>query len=220
MAKRYHIDPSLVTLDLIESNPRVLCMLPPAVSKRAEARLRKLKVNIYTNRTLQAQDLDNITASGMTLRSSTVIWTAGTKINEAFNSLPLDSKKRVLVNADFTLPNDQNVFVIGDGVSIVGAGLAQGAIIHGAYVGKVIVARINNKSIKPLKLKTFGYLVPVGHNWSVFSYKGVTISGFIPWLMRSFVDFHYFTTIVSWKYVFEIFRQGKKYRKDGVHFYD
>jgi NADH dehydrogenase len=105
MTKKYHVDPSFVTVDLIESNPRVLAMLPPSVSKKAEARLRRLKVNIYTNRALQAQDLDNVTASGMTMRSGTVIWTAGTKISDSFTGLTLDAKKRVVVKPDFSIPD-------------------------------------------------------------------------------------------------------------------
>ncbi|MBP6857857.1 MAG: NAD(P)/FAD-dependent oxidoreductase [Candidatus Pacebacteria bacterium] len=213
MTKRYHIDPSLVTVDLFESSPRVLAMMPEKVSDKAEARLRKLKVNLYTNRTLKAQDLDNITASGMTLSSGTVIWTAGTKINESFESLPLDIRKRVVVSTDFSIPEDKNVFVIGDGASAMGTGLAQGAIVHGKYVGNVISNRVRGLAIKPFKGKTIAYVVPIGHNWAVFTYKKFVITGFIPWILRSFIDFKYFTSLVSPKYVFEVFKQGAKYRR-------
>lgn len=213
MTKCYHIDPSFVTVDLIESNPRVLAMLPESVSRKAEARLRKLKVNLYTNRTLQSQDLDTMTASGMTIRSGTVIWTAGTKINESFMNLPLDVKKRVIVDPTFALIEDKDVFVVGDGASAVGSGLAQGAIAHGAYVGKAIKMKLRGRTLAPYKGKTTGYVVPIGHNFAIFSYKKLTLSGFIPWLMRSFVDFEYFTSIVSFSYVLEVFKQGKKYRK-------
>lgn len=213
MTKRYHIDPSFVTVDLIESNPRVLAMLPEAVSRKAEARLRRLKVNLYTNRTLQSQDLDTMTASGMTIRSGTVIWTAGTKISESFNGLPIDVKKRVVVSSTLNLIEDDSVFVVGDGASVVGTGLAQGAIAHGAYVGQTIKAKVRGKSVVPFKGKSTGYVVPIGHNFAIFSYKKITISGFIPWIMRSFVDFKYFMSIVPFSYVLEVFKQGKKYRK-------
>ncbi|MDQ5931004.1 MAG: hypothetical protein QG674_170 [Patescibacteria group bacterium] len=213
MTKKYHVDPSFVTVDLIESNPRVLAMLPDSVSKKAEARLRRLKVNIYTNRTLQAQDLDNVTASGMTIRSGTVIWTAGTKISESFSGLTIDAKKRVVVKNDFSIPEDESIFIVGDGASAPGTGLAQGAIAHGEYLGNFIKGKIKNKTIKPFKMKVMGYLVPIGDSWAVFSYKNITVTGFIPWLMRSFVDFQYFTRLVPIGYVFSVFKQGKKYRK-------
>lgn len=213
MTKRYHIDPSFVTVDLIESNPRVLPVLPEKVSQKAEARLRKLKVNLYTNRTLKAQELNEITASGMTMDSGTVIWTAGTKISDSFSELPVDERKRVKVSDNLSLVDDSNVFVIGDGASAKGTGLAQGAIAHGNYVGKVIINKIMGKPTVPYKGKVLGYVVPIGHNWAVFNYRGITLSGFIPWILRSAVDFHYFTSIVSWKYVFAVFKQGAKYRR-------
>ena len=213
MAKRYHIDPSFVSVDLFESNPRVLAMLPEKVSQKVEARLRHLKVNIYTNRTIKAQDLDGITASGMTMASGTVVWTAGTKISQSFETLPLDSKFRVMVENDFSLPDDTSVFVIGDGASAKGAGLAQGAIAHGKYVGHTILNRVHQLPPAPFKGKTTGYVVPVGHGWAIFTYKKIIISGFLAWLLRSAVDFKYFTSIVSPWYVLEVFRQGAKYRR-------
>ena len=213
MTKIYGIDPSLVTIDLFESSSRLLAMMSEKVSEKVEAQLRKLKVNIYTNRTIKAQDLDNIVASGINMNSSTVIWTAGTKICESFENLPLDNRKRVIVSPNFELVEDKNVFVVGDGASAHGTGLAQGAINHGRHVGDVISKRINNKKEFVFKHKTLGYVVPVGHNWAVFNYKKIVISGFLPWLMRSFIDFRYFTSIVPLSYVFKVFRQGAKYRR-------
>lgn len=213
MTRRYHIDPSFVTVDLIESNSRVLATMPEKVSQKVEARLRSLKVNLYTNRQLQAQDLDEVSASGMTLQSGTVIWTAGTKIHDSFTGLPMDERKRVVVTDSFAVKDQEDVFVIGDGAGAQGAGLAQGAIAHGTYLGNHILKLIYKKQTTPYVAKTLGYIVPVGHNWAVLTYKGITISGFIPWILRSFVDFKYFVRIVPLHYVFAVFNQGKKYRR-------
>lgn len=211
--KRYHIDPSFVTVDLIESNNRVLKTLPEKVSRLVENRLRKLKVNIYTNRTLQEQELMEVKASGMTLDGATVIWTAGIKLHTNLSTLDLTERKLVNVEQDFSLKGTQDVFVIGDGANALGAGLAQGAIAHGGYVASLIKAKIANKKVPPYKGKVLGYALPVGHNWAVFTHKNLTISGFLPWILRSAIDFHYFTTIVPLSYVFDVFKQGAKYRK-------
>ncbi len=220
MTRRYHIDPGYVAVDLIESNPRVLAMLPEAVSQKAEQRLRNLGVNIYTNRRLQAQDFDEVVASGMTLQSGTVIWTAGTKIHTSFNGLPLDARNRVVVTNHFRLSEDSSVFVVGDGASMPGTGLAQGAIAHGTYVGMFIRNQLRSKTTPPYRAKKTASLIPIGHNWAILSYGKITIKGFFPWMLRSLVDFHYFTTIVSLRYVIGAFIQGAKYRRDGVRFYD
>ncbi len=211
--RKYHIDPSFVTVDLIDSNNRVLRALPERVSQKVEARLRKLKVNIYTNRTLKEQEGDEVIASGLSIDSGTVIWTAGTKLHKALSDFILDEKKCVSVGKDFSIPGNEEVFVIGDGAGAVGSGLAQGAIAHGKYVGNLIKNKIRNKKVKEYKGKVTGYAVPVGHSWAVFSYKKIVVTGFLPWIFRSIIDFHYFTTIVSLRYVFEVFRQGSKYRK-------
>jgi NADH dehydrogenase len=213
--KEYGIDPSFVTVDLIEASNRILRTFPEHVSGIAEARLRKLKVNIYTNRILEEQDLTTITASGMRLDSGTVIWTAGTQLHNLLRPLPLSEKKLVQVTPSLTLPNDENVFVIGDGSSAQGTGLAQGAIAHGAYVAKKIIAQNKDKVIQPYKGRVLGYVVPIGEGWAVFSYKNIVFSGWLAWIMRSAIDFHYFTTIVPLSYVFAVFKQGAKYRKEN-----
>jgi NADH:ubiquinone reductase (H+-translocating) len=213
--KQYGIDPSFVTVDLIESNPRLLRMFPESVSRIAEARLRKLKVNIYTNRVLQEQDLNTITASGMRLDSGTVIWTAGTQLHSTLRPLPLSEKKLVKVSPQLMLLDDENVYVIGDGASAQGSGLAQGAIAQGAYVAKKIVNDTRGALTAPYRGRELGYVVPIGDNWAVFSYKKLMFSGWIAWILRSAIDFHYFTTIVPLSYVFEVFRQGAKYRKES-----
>lgn len=214
-AKQYGIDPSFVTVDLIESAPRLLRMFPEKVSRIAEARLRKLKVNIYTNRVLQEQDLNTITASGMRLDSGTVIWTAGTQLHSTLRPLPLSEKKLVHVTPFLTLLDDEDVYVIGDGASAQGSGLAQGAIAQGGYVAKKISNDARGVLTAPYKGRELGYVVPIGDNWAVFSYKKLMFSGWIAWILRSAIDFHYFTTIVPLSYVFEVFRQGAKYRKES-----
>jgi NADH dehydrogenase len=213
--KEYGIDPSFVTVDLIESSPRLLRLFPEHVSRIAEARLRKLKVNIYTNRSLQEQDLTTITASGMRLDSGTVIWTAGTQLHSFLRPLPLSERKLVTVTKYLTLPDDENVFVIGDGSSAEGNGLAQGAIAHGAYVAKKIIGEDKGRTMQPYKGRVLGYVVPIGEGWAVFSYKKIVFSGWLAWIMRSVIDFHYFTTIVPFSYVFAVFKQGAKYRKEN-----
>jgi NADH dehydrogenase len=213
--KQYGIDPSFVTVDLIESSSRLLRMFPERVSRIAESRLRKLKVNIYTNRVLQEQDLNTITASGMRLDSGTVIWTAGTQLHRALRSLPLSEKKLVSVTGFLTLHDDENVYVIGDGASAQGSGLAQGAIAQGAYVAKKIRNDMRGMLTPPYKGRELGYVVPIGENWAIFSYKKIVFSGWLAWIIRCVIDFHYFTTIVSFSYVFEVFRQGAKYRKES-----
>lgn len=216
VASEFGVDPSLVTIDLIESNNRVLPTLPPKVSALAEARLRKMGVNIFVNRTLAAQEVEEVILKDMSVNSHTVIWTAGTRINTAFTTIPgitLDERKRILVSPTLSLPNDNHVFVIGDGAATPYSGLAQTAIDHGQFVGDTIQRLIYGKQPRTYKPKQPSFVVPVGTNWALFNRGNFVMTGFIPWLLRSAVDFRYFTHIVPLAHVFDVFQKGKKYRK-------
>lgn len=216
LAEDFGVDPSLVTIDLIESNNRVLPTLPPKVSARAEARLRKMGVNIFVNRTLAQQEVEEVILKDMSVNSHTVIWTAGTRINTTFTTIPgvtFDERKRVVVSPTLSLPHDNHVFVIGDGAATPYSGLAQTAIEHGAYVGDTIQRLINGKSPRIYKPTRPSFVVPIGTNWALFNRGNFVMTGFIPWILRSAIDFRYFTHIVPLSHVFAVFQKGKKYRK-------
>jgi NADH:ubiquinone reductase (H+-translocating) len=213
LAKEYAVDPSYVTIDLIESNNRILPTFPPAVSVVAEARLRKMGINIFANRTLQSQEIQEIALSDMDMKAGTVVWTAGTRINTGYTGLPLTERKRIAVTDTLTLPNDNRVFIAGDGAGTMYSGLAQTAIHNGAYIASAIASIAKGKTPATYKPKKPSFVVPIGENWAVLSHNNFLMKGFIPWVLRNMIDFKYFLSIVSLPYVFAVFQQGKKYRK-------
>lgn len=216
LADSVKIDPNLITIDLIEGGSRVLPSLPEHVSKKAERRLRMMGVNIFTNRVLQSQDIEAITTADMSMDSQTVIWTAGTRISTSFDTIPnttLTDRKRIVVSPELTLPTDNHVFIAGDGAGTTFSGLAQTAIHHGSYIGTTIAAMIASKKVIPYTPKRPSFLIPIGNYWALLNYGNVVMTGFFPWLLRSAVDFRYFTSIVPLPYVFKVFNQGRKYRK-------
>ncbi len=215
VAKDFDIDPSLVTIDLIESNNRVLPTLPENVSQKAEARLRKMGVNIFVNRALASQEVEEVLLRDMSMHSSTVIWTAGTRINTAFTEIPgatFDERKRVVVTETLSLPTDNNIFIAGDGAATLYSGLAQTAIQHGEYIGRHIDRAIACKKSVAYTPSRPAFVIPIGIGWAIFNYKNFVMTGWIPWILRSMIDFSYFTHIVPLSYVFAVFRKGKKYR--------
>lgn len=217
LAKSFNVDPALVTVDLIEMAPRILSSFPEEVSQMAEKRLRMLGVNIYTNRVVTSQDINEISVGNMNFQSNTVIWAAGTKINSAYQNIPgitFDDKGRVIVNENFALPKDNHVFIVGDGAGTKYSGLAQTANHNGRYLGKHIANVLLGKSSFGYKPSNgVSFVIPVGNHWALFLHRGLIFRGFLPWLLRSLVDFRYFISIMPFWYVIEIFRQGYKYRR-------
>ncbi len=210
------IDPNIITIDLIDGGPRVLPSLSDRISTIAEARLRKMGVNIYVNRALQSEEIEKIVLKDMEVKTGTVIWTAGTRINSAFNTIPsatFTERKRLQVTPYLSLLNDNRVFIAGDGAGTQYSGLAQTAIHDGNYLGKHIARLIKGKKPVPYKPAVPGFVIPIGVGWALFSSGSFVMTGVIPWVMRSAIDFRYFTSIVPLSYVFKVFQLGKKYRK-------
>jgi len=215
LANEFSVDPSLVTIDLIESNNRVLPTMSEKVSRIAEARLRKMGVNIFVNRSLAQQEVEEVMLKDMTVDSHTVIWTAGTRINTAFLTIPgvlFDERKRVVVSSTLSLPDDNHIFVIGDGAATPYSGLAQTAIEHGKFVAETIERLINDKTPRTYTPKKPSFVVPIGINWAILVHNNLVFTGLIPWFLRSAVDFRYFLHIVPLGHVLAVFKKGKKYR--------
>ncbi len=222
MAIENKVDPSLITIDLVESNGRLLPMLSEKISVKAEHRLRNLGINIYTHRTLVREDIEQVFMKDMQMKSSTVIWTAGTKINNLFYSIPgahEGEKKRVAVNSYLQLPEKDNVFIIGDGAATPFSGLAQTAIHNGAYVAQVIKKLLQGKKPESYKPHKGAYVIPIGKNWAIFTWDGLRMYGRFPWFLRSLVDLRYYAHLLSLHRLWYVIREGRKYRSfsGGCH---
>ena len=216
LAHIYGVDPSFITIDLVESAPRVLAVMPEKVSQKAARHLRMLGVNIFTNRTLNEQEVQKVIMSSMTVDTQNVIWAAGARINSLYATIPgvtLSEKKRVVVTETLALPEYKNIFIVGDGAATERSGLAQTAIYDGNYIGTQLARKVSGKEMQTYVPPTVAYVVPVGNFWALFVYKNTVFSGLIPWLLRSIVDFRYFASIVPLKYVLDMYAQGRRYRK-------
>ncbi len=214
VAREFNVDPGLVTIDLIEAAPRVLPMMSEKVSVKAEARLRKMGVNIFVNRSLERQEIEEVVMKDMQMNSETVIWTAGTRIHSSFMTIPdvaVDTKKRVVVSPTLNLPDDNHIFIAGDGAATPYSGLAQTAIEHGEYIGRYISRTLASKVTTPYVPKQPSFVIPIGSFWGLFSNGSFIMTGIIPWILRSIIDFRYLISIVSLNHVWAIFQKGKKY---------
>lgn len=215
LAIKNKIDPSFITIDVIERASHVLPSIHPHASERAHLRLRSLGVNVFLNRTLLAEEIEQVYLKDMTIKSKTVIWTAGTRINHLYNSIPkiqLSEKKRVLVNEYLEMVGFDGVYVVGDGAGTQYSGLAQTAITDGKFVAGDIERRIRNLKRKHYESGKVGYVIPIGHNWALMSFGGIRLYGIFAYWVRHMIDFFYFARILSPHKLFSLFFEGWKYR--------
>ncbi len=215
LADHYTVDPSLVTIDLIESNNRLVPAVDPKVSAKILARLRKLGVNVFLNRQLVSEEVEQVYLKDMSMKAKTLIWTAGTKLNALFEKiegLTFSPKKRVLVDEYMRAVGFDYVFVAGDAAGTQYSGLAQTAIYDGVYVARAIGAVLQKKNLKEYVPKPVAFSIPVGEGWGVFVWHGIKIYGMFGYMLRHVIDFVYFAGILSPKKLISLFFEGWRYR--------
>lgn len=212
IAKNHKLDPAFVTIDLIEAAPRILPSLPEDVSKKIEHRLRHLGVNIFLNRPVVKEDIEEIYLKDIKMKTKTVIWTAGVKTSSFYSKiegLTFDRRGRVVVDDFLQAKGFENIFIIGDAASTLYSGMAQTAIGDGKYVAEFIARKIANKKIKPYQQKNPFYIIPVGPGWAALIINNFKLYGKLAWIIRRFVDFKFFLSILPLKKAILAFQRDK-----------
>ena len=212
-SKMHGLDPSLVTVDLIEASPRLLPNMPEAVSNRVKERLHALGVNIFLNRTLIKNEVEEVFMKDMQLKTKTVVWAAGVKPSSFYakvKGLVLDKRGRAEVSEQLEAKGVKNLFVIGDAASLPFSGMAQTASWDAEYAAKCIAARVRGEEMpKPYVQRAPYHAVPVGPKWAVVLLGKFAIYGRVGWWMRRAADLRYFFSILPIGKALHVFRDGK-----------
>jgi len=214
LSLKHKIDYSNITIDLIEAAPRILPQMPEDFSLKVAKRLRYLGVNIFINRKVIKEDIDEIYLKDIELKTKTVIWTAGVVTHPLYlkdQLFLLDSKKKVITDELLQAKGMKDIFIIGDAASTPYSGMAQTAVYDGKFVADVIEAKIKNKKMPDYNPKPPSYAIPVGPNWAaVMIKKKIKIYGLIGWLIRRLADLRFFLYILPFKKAILAFQNGKK----------
>jgi NADH:ubiquinone reductase (H+-translocating) len=194
-AKHHGREALPITIDLIEASPRVLPMLKENISRKAEGRLRKLGVNMYTSRTVVEEEVDTVYLKDMRMRTKTVIWTAGARPNALYKTiegLALDPKGRVQVDEHLRAHGHADVYIAGDGASTKFTGRAPTAILDGSFIANDIVGR--NAAYIP---KPQPFAIPIGRRFALVSVGPFLFSGRLGFWIRRLIDLRFFLSILS-----------------------
>jgi|AntRauTorckE6833_2_1112554.scaffolds.fasta_scaffold01632_11 NADH dehydrogenase len=181
-----------IHVTLVEASDRVLPMLSPRASRLTLKRLLRLGVVVRLNTMVQSLDEVGVTLSDGTIKTETLIWTAGSKNNQLFTNHPnvfkFSSRKRVVV--DEQLAAAKNIFVVGDSAETTYSGMAQTALHDAMFVAKLLKSdRPQNITYHP-KLPI--YAIPTGGRSSIVQWNGAVLSGYFGWLLRRSADFRLF----------------------------
>mgnify|MGYP002713423225 FL=1 len=197
---RYSFSTEQAKIYLLDGAPQVLPPFGKRLGKKAQRELEKSGVTVILNAMVTNVDADSVTYKDMkteqttTIDTPTKIWSAGVAASPLGKQVAeqlgaeADRAGKVAVNADLSVGDDPNVFIIGDMMNRDRLpGVAQVAIQSGEYVGKIIKEQVDH-DVAPENRDPFDYfdkgsMAIINRFNAVVKMGKVEITGFIGWLM-------------------------------------
>ncbi|NWG90994.1 MAG: NAD(P)/FAD-dependent oxidoreductase [Parvularculaceae bacterium] len=190
-------DPKVI---LIEAGARLLPSFSPAISDYVKRSLEKRGVEVRLGEAVTECRDRSVMIGETTIEADTIIWAAGVRASRAAEWLGADADRagRTKVRENLSIDGDPAIFVIGDTANATGVngkpipGLAPAAKQQGAYVGRLISARLSGAPAPgPFRYMDFGSLATIGRNSAVVEYGGVKLTGFLAWLFWSAIHIYF-----------------------------
>ena len=190
---------SAAKIYLLDGAPQVLPPFGKRLGRRAQRTLEKEGVNVRLNAMVTDVNEDSVTYKNMktdeevTLEGATKIWSAGVSASPLGKmvadqaGVEADRAGRVSVNDDMTVGDFNNVYIIGDMMSLNRLpGLAQVAIQGGEHVAKLIETKVDEESTadekEPFEYFDKGSMAIVTRFNAVVKLGKTEFSGFPGWL--------------------------------------
>lgn len=225
-----------VRIFLVDAGNRVLSSFPETLSEQARRDLEKLGVSVIMNAMVTDMDSSSVTLQYShgteKIETANVIWAAGNEASPVLKTaqIPLGKQGRAIVENDCSVPNYDNVFVIGDAARFeenngnILAGICPVAVQQGRYVASIIKKRIPKNQRSAFSYLDKGTLATIGRAKAIMTIRGkFNASGLFAWLM--WAGIHVFFLIgfrnrirvmIEWMWYYITFKPGARLivRKD------
>jgi NADH dehydrogenase len=220
------IDPRSARIVLVEAGPRILSTFPPAQSEYAQRVLEKAGVEVKTGTRVTSCDARGVETDAGRIEAETVIWAAGVLASPAAKWLGVeaDGAGRVKVNADLTVPDHPDIYVVGDVAALPpGEGkpvpnMAPAAKQMGQHAARLIAGRIAGKQAsEPFRYMSAGEIATIGRSAAVYNFGRLRLYGFIGWMFWGAIHIYFliglrnrFVVAVTWLWSYITFERGAR----------
>lgn len=219
------VDPRAARVTLIEAGARILPQFHPNLSEAARHSLEMLGVEVLLGKPASKCDERGVEVGGRRIEAANIVWAAGVKASPAGRWLgaEVDRVGRVKVNPDLSLPGRSEVFVLGDTASVLGPngrplpGVAPVAKQQGAYVARLIQARLSGKDEAAFRYSDFGSMATIGRKSAVVEIGRFRLTGFIAWLIWSVAHVYFLigfrnrlVVAMNWGWNYVTFQRGTR----------
>jgi NADH:ubiquinone reductase (H+-translocating) len=219
------IDPRATRVTLIESGPRLLAAFHPELSEAARRSLEMLGVRVRLGKPATRCDESGVEVDGERIDARTIIWAAGVMASPAGQWLGVETDQagRVTVNPDLSVPGHPDIFVLGDTAHVAGVdgrplpGVAPVAKQQGAYLARLIKARLKGEDLPPFRYRYFGSLATIGRKRAVVQMGRFRVTGLIAWLIWSTAHIYFLigfrnrlAVVLNWGWNYITFQRGAR----------
>lgn len=185
-----HLSEDLIRVALVEFAPTILPELGDKLGAYAQKKLAERKVEIRLNTKVVGMSERGVElGDGSTIKTDTLVWTAGISPNPLLAMLPCKKEKgRLVVNEYMEVPDWPGVWALGDCALVPDLNTgksypptAQHALREGKVLANNIAAAMRGDRKKPFVFSTIGQLAAIGRRTGVARILGFNFSGFIAW---------------------------------------
>jgi len=219
------IDPREARVVLVEAGPRILPALTPPTSARATEMLRERGVEVRTGSPVTGVDGAGVRVGDERIGARTIAWAAGVATSPLARMLgtPVDPAGRAIVEPDLSIPGHPEVFVVGDLSLFLHQtghplpGLSPVALQQGRAAARNILATLAGQPRRPFHYVDKGVLAVIGRSAAVAEIAGIRASGFVAWVLWSFVHIFFligfrnrFIVMMEWAWAYVTYQRGAR----------
>jgi NADH:ubiquinone reductase (H+-translocating) len=219
------IDPRRTKIILLEGGLRVLPAYAPDLSESAARQLQKLGVEVRTSELVTNIEPGAVWVGSERIGAAVVLWAAGVQASSLGKKLdaPLDRAGRVMVNADLSIPEHSNVFVVGDLASLKDKhgnllpGVAPVAMQEGRAAAANIARDLERKPREEFHYLDKGSLATIGRAAAVAQRGKIHISGYFAWLAWLFIHVFFLIgfrnrmiVLIQWAWSYLTYERGAR----------
>jgi NADH dehydrogenase len=185
-----NLTPDMLRIVLVHSGSAILPELDQKLGAYAQRKLMGRKVEVRLQTKVEGFSSGTVHLSdGTTIRTNTLVWTAGTSSNPLLESIPCAKERgRLLVTESLEVRDCPGVWALGDCCAALDPRTggfypptAQHALRQGKIVAQNIAAALRGGDKKPFRFSTIGQLAAIGRRTGVANILGINFSGFSAW---------------------------------------